>query len=80
MNRNSVAESFVHFDGRWVVVSGASSGLGRAIAVELASHGARLVLIGRDSGRLAETERSLRGEGHRTVILDLTQHELQHLR
>jgi len=63
------------FDGRWVVVSGASSGLGRAIAVELASQGARLVLIGRDSGRLAETERSLRGEGHRTVILDLTQHE-----
>jgi len=33
------------FDDRWVMVSGASSGIGRGIAVALAQHGARVVLL-----------------------------------
>lgn len=38
-----------------VLITGASSGLGRALAHELAAPGVRLVLGGRDGGRLAET-------------------------
>jgi len=34
--------------------------------------GARIVATGRDPGRLAETLRALAGEGHRTVVADLT--------
>lgn len=71
MNESVAAGSFLGFAGRWVVVTGASSGLGRAIAVELARHGARLVLVGRDGARLSETQEALDGSGHRQVILDL---------
>ena len=64
------------FAGRWIMVSGASSGIGRETAVELARHGARLVLIGRDEARLAETAAALPpGTDHRLCALDLAQGE-----
>ena len=65
--------SFLDFAGQWVVVTGASSGLGRAVAVELARYGARLVLVGRDSARLSETASQLGATEHRTLKLDLLQ-------
>jgi NAD(P)-dependent dehydrogenase (short-subunit alcohol dehydrogenase family) len=69
--------SFLDFDGKWVVVTGASSGIGRAIAVELARHGAGVVLMGRDAARLGETESLLNGAPSRTVRIDLAaSHEL----
>ena len=40
---------------RVAIVTGASSGLGRAAAMALASDGARLVLVGRDRRRLDAT-------------------------
>lgn len=59
------------------LVTGASSGLGRAAAVALASEGARLVITGRSAPRLAETERLLleagaRADTLRSVVADLT--------
>lgn len=51
-------------DGRRVFVTGASSGIGRAVAVALSRRGARLVLNGRDEARLAETQGLLAGGGH----------------
>jgi len=63
--------SFIDFEDRWVFVSGASSGLGRAVAVELARHGARVVLSGRDPGRLDQTAAMLGGADHRILALDL---------
>jgi NAD(P)-dependent dehydrogenase (short-subunit alcohol dehydrogenase family) len=41
--------------GRAAVVTGASSGVGRAIALALARRGMQLCLVGRDPSRLAET-------------------------
>jgi NAD(P)-dependent dehydrogenase (short-subunit alcohol dehydrogenase family) len=45
-------------DGKVIVVTGASSGIGRATTLALARLGAGLVLVGRDETRLAETRRS----------------------
>ncbi len=45
--------------GRHVIVTGASSGIGRAIAQRLDRDGARLTLVARDRGRLEETAGSL---------------------
>ncbi len=45
-------------DGKVIVVTGASSGIGRATALALARLGAGLVLVGRDAARLADTRRS----------------------
>ncbi len=67
--------SFLDFGGRWVVVTGASSGLGRATAVELAQHGASIILVGRNSERLAQTSALLGPAKHHVLALDLAQHE-----
>jgi NAD(P)-dependent dehydrogenase (short-subunit alcohol dehydrogenase family) len=69
------SEPFLSFAGRWVIVTGASSGIGRAIAVELALSGAAVALVGRDESRLAESAALLGGAQHRVVVLDLTRHD-----
>lgn len=66
---------FLDFTGRWLVVTGASSGLGRAIAIELSRHGAGVALVGRRREALDETAAQLGGTPHRIVELDLAQHE-----
>lgn len=59
-------------DGRWIVVSGASSGLGRAIAIELASRGAGVALLGRDRARLQATAEQIGAAApNRIVEIDL---------
>ena len=45
------------------MVTGASQGIGRCIAISLANHGARLALVARNEAQLGETERLIRAEG-----------------
>lgn len=57
--------------GKRVLVTGASSGIGRATSVLLSQLGATLVLMGRDDERLEETKRMLSGDDHIAVSLEL---------
>ena len=52
----------VDLSGRTVLVTGATDGLGRALARSLAATGATVLLHGRDSRRLRETEAHIREE------------------
>jgi gluconate 5-dehydrogenase len=56
-------------DGRVAVVTGGSSGIGRAIATALAHAGARVVVVARDEKRLAETVTELRAAGRSAVAV-----------
>lgn len=56
---------------RHILVTGASSGIGRAIAVESSKMGARVTVLGRNQERLAQTMTALEGTGHQSVALDL---------
>lgn len=58
--------------GKTILVTGASSGIGRAIAVACAEHGAKVVLNGRNQERLQATLDALAGEGHMVIAADLT--------
>jgi uncharacterized protein len=60
--------------GRTALVTGASGGIGRAIAEQLGDHGAHVVLVGRDEAALEDAAAAVRARGGttRTIALDLT--------
>ncbi len=61
-------------DGRVAVITGASSGIGAAIATALASAGASVIAVGREQTRLAELIQDIRSKGHtaESVVAELT--------
>jgi short-subunit dehydrogenase len=62
------------FEGKIVLTTGASSGIGAAIAQEAAARGAMSILVGRNAERLAAVESSIhsRGGRSRTFVANLT--------
>jgi NAD(P)-dependent dehydrogenase (short-subunit alcohol dehydrogenase family) len=61
--------------GKTILVTGASSGIGRAIAIECSKMGATLVITGRNKERLNETYLMLAKGEHLQVIADLSTDE-----
>lgn len=54
-----------------IVLTGASGGIGRAIAEALGSQGARLILVARDEQKLLRLLDELQGDGHMAIPTDL---------
>src|SRR6201994_568566 len=63
----------MQISGRTALLTGATGGLGRAIAQGLAGAGASLLLSGRREEDLLALAESLPGEGHRVVVADLAE-------
>jgi short-subunit dehydrogenase len=61
----------MEISGRTALLTGATGGLGRAIARALALRGATLVLSSRKEAELSALAASLPGEGHRTLVTEL---------
>lgn len=66
----------MNLHGRTIVVTGASSGLGRGITHLLANLGAKVILVARGLNRLEATRDSLSGVGHVCEAFDLSQTDL----
>lgn len=57
--------------GKTILVTGASSGIGRATAIECSRMGARVVLTARNQERLNETLSLMEGDGHNIIPADM---------
>jgi NAD(P)-dependent dehydrogenase (short-subunit alcohol dehydrogenase family) len=57
--------------GRTVLVTGATAGIGRQTALSVAQMGARVIVTGRNAGRLTATHTQLEGSGHVAIAADL---------
>lgn len=58
--------------GKTILITGASSGLGRQCAITASNHGATVFITGRNQQRLLETYDRLSGTGHHWLLADLT--------
>lgn len=61
-----------HFNDKVVWITGASSGIGKELAIQLDKLGAKIVLSARNEGALNEVNKNLTGNDHLVLPLDLT--------
>ncbi|MBX3094055.1 MAG: SDR family oxidoreductase [Cryobacterium sp.] len=66
-------QDFLQLGGRRLLITGASSGIGRSVAVLAARHGARVALVARRGDELDLVLSELHGEGHLAVPFDVTE-------
>ena len=59
-------------EGKTILVTGASSGIGRGIAIACSKMGANVLVNGRNESRLKETLQLLEGESNKIVVADLS--------
>lgn len=57
--------------GKTILITGASSGIGRAAAIECSKLGATCIITARNEKRLNETLSQLEGKGHKVIIADI---------
>ena len=58
-------------EGKTILVTGASSGIGRSTAIECSRMGAKVIITARNEARLTETLSLMSGENHEIRICDL---------
>lgn len=63
-------------DGKRILITGASSGIGQATAIMASQMGAQVVLLGRNHRKLEETYSNLSGQSHEVIVSELTEPDL----
>jgi NAD(P)-dependent dehydrogenase (short-subunit alcohol dehydrogenase family) len=66
----------INLEGKRILVTGASSGIGKSFSIKAASLGASLILWGRNEERLRDTYFSLKSTGHCYESFDVTDYNL----
>ncbi|MCX6311096.1 MAG: SDR family NAD(P)-dependent oxidoreductase [Bacteroidetes bacterium] len=75
-----MTETPFHLHNKTILVTGASSGIGRQVAISASNMGATLLLSGRNSAELEKTISLLSGANHKIISADLLlQHERENL-
>lgn len=59
-------------EGKTILVTGASSGIGRAAAIECSKMGATVIITARNQNRLNETLAVMEGDNHQSIVCDLS--------
>lgn len=59
-------------ENKTILVTGASSGIGKATAIECSKLGAKVIITGRNEERLKETFINLKGDGHIKIVADIS--------
>lgn len=62
-------------EGKTILVTGASSGIGRGIAIQCSKMGAKVIINGRNDERLKATLSQMEGDGHQIIKADLSSQE-----
>lgn len=61
--------------GKTILVTGASSGIGRATAIECSKMGGNMIITGRSESKLSQTFEMLEGTNHKQIVTDLSTYE-----
>lgn len=63
--------------GRTALITGSVAGLGKAMAIALAQHGAQVIINGRNEERLLDSQAELKDQGYNceTSVFDVTDHD-----
>ena len=64
-----------NLSGKTILVTGASSGIGRGIVLACAAAGAKCILVGRNKERLEAAKAECTGDGHIAEIVEMTDNE-----
>lgn len=64
-------KNLIDLTGQKILVTGASSGIGRQTAITLSEVGAQIILVARREEELQKTLKMLSGEGHSYYVFDL---------
>ncbi|MFH2143603.1 MAG: SDR family oxidoreductase [Bacteroidota bacterium] len=64
-----------NLNGKKILITGASSGIGKEVAIVAAEFGAEIIMTGRDTDHLKQTYSLLRPDNHKVIIADLTNDE-----
>ena len=62
-------------DGKYILVTGASSNIGRQIAIRCSEMGGRMIIVGRNEERLQETYGKLVSTDNKQIVFDLQNHD-----